>query len=274
MTLEPQPSAPSCCIVVPIYRWPPTAVEERALSTISHLGNYPVRAITRSNLEQCIATRFPVESFPDAFFSSRASYSKLLLSADFYHRFKAWEWILIFQLDAIVAAGNLAPWLDQPIDYVGAPWLKEITRPELGFSRVGNGGLSLRRTCSFIRVLESASRPSFLACLRAPDMPGLAITRRVPKALRTWRSARTGARSYAGSYTLNEDRFWSDRAGLFDPQFRVASIDVGLRFAFESAPSLALEMTGGALPLGAHAWELFDREFWLDRVPALREGSS
>ena len=46
------------------------------------------------------------------------------------------------------------------------------------------------------------------------------------------------------------------------PGFRGATVDEGLRFAFESAPRRCFELTGHKLPFGCHAWERFDRAFW------------
>ena len=70
---------------------------------------------------------------------------------------------------------------------------------------------------------------------------------------------------YAGldaSYGRHEDAFWSFDAERFSPGFRRATVDEGLRFAFESAPRRCFELTGHKLPFGCHAWERFDRAFW------------
>ena len=46
------------------------------------------------------------------------------------------------------------------------------------------------------------------------------------------------------------------------PEFKVASLEQGLRFAFEASPRTCFEMNGGRLPFGCHAWGRYDREFW------------
>ncbi|ETN39204.1 uncharacterized protein HMPREF1541_05427 [Cyphellophora europaea CBS 101466] len=62
------------------------------------------------------------------------------------------EWLLLYQTDSIMcgkAASNLNSWLH--FDYVGASWNTE--------SRYGgNGGLSLRKVSSVIRILRSQKR--------------------------------------------------------------------------------------------------------------------
>lgn len=62
--------------------------------------------------------------------------------------------------------------------------------------------------------------------------------------------------------TSNEDHFWSDRAQHYMPDFRVASLEQGLRFAFEVAPRMCFDLTRGRLPFGCHAWPRYDRAFW------------
>ncbi len=60
----------------------------------------------------------------------------------------------------------------------------------------------------------------------------------------------------------NEDYFWADEAVRYCPEFKVASLDVGLRFAFEVAPRRCFELNNGTLPFGCHAWPRYDRAFW------------
>ena len=68
-----------------------------------------------------------------------------------------------------------------------------------------------------------------------------------------------GARWQMRRWQRNEDYFWSDEAVHFYPEFKVASFEDGLRFAFEVAPRLCLELNGGKLPFGCHAWPRYDR---------------
>ncbi len=260
----------SCLALVPIHRWPLPRQEGLALDRLFELlGGREVRLLAPAGLSIAANTR-RIERLPDHWFANRDSYSQLLLSRNFYARFAEWEWLLIVQPDALVLGPDITPWLEQPWDYIGAPWLG----PDGSFHRVGNGGLCLRRTAACIRVLE-APRPasSFAGILLGTHAPDLTLSpwpRRFFEALRIWRETRCSAAAYASRYTLNEDRFWSDRASIFDPTFRVAPVAEGLQFSFEQAPRLAYSITG-KLPFGTHAWETYDRSFWLDAVPGLRE---
>lgn len=109
-----------------------------------------------------------VEYFDKRWFESQSAYSNFMLSASIYERFRSFDVMMVYQLDAIVqrevprlALGSF--------DYVGAPWTPPFElrwnpfRGQLlagkgfGFRRqitVGNGGLSLRR----ISVFRRASR--------------------------------------------------------------------------------------------------------------------
>jgi hypothetical protein len=83
-----------------------------------------------------------------------ASYSKLLVSADFY-KYIPTETFLIFQTDTLIFKQNKHKINDfLHYDYVGAPW----TDPILKMWRVshgGNGGLSLRKKSKMLEIIET-----------------------------------------------------------------------------------------------------------------------
>jgi hypothetical protein len=43
----------------------------------------------------------------------------------------------------------------------------------------------------------------------------------------------------------------------------IAPLEVALRFAFEANPRICYEMNNYEIPFGCHAWEKYDKEFWL-----------
>ncbi|MEX0595579.1 MAG: DUF5672 family protein, partial [Candidatus Paceibacterota bacterium] len=87
---------------------------------------------------------------------TRESYSRLLLYPEFYMSIPA-EHFLIFQMDTCLnhkSIGFLEKLLNY--DYVGAPWkkkIKSLTEPTT-INHVGNGGLSLRKKSSMIKVCQ------------------------------------------------------------------------------------------------------------------------
>ena len=173
--------------------------------------------------------------FPRRYFRNPVAYSRLLLSARFYEAFAQYDYVLVHQLDAVVFRDELADWCERGLDYVGAPWFPGPEMPLVTEPSVGNGGLSLRRVAAFREVLERAGE----------------------RYARRWVKGRSDSR-----FEAHEDLFWSFDAQRFVPEFRIATVEEALGFAFEVAPRRAFELAGGKLPFGAHAWARYDREFW------------
>jgi len=246
-------------IAVPAYR-PFTPEEEislRHLETV--MPSRPRFLFVPQSLDPA-RPGYGLIRFPDECFTSIGAYSLLLLNPDFYRQFLDFEFLLIYQPDCLVFSDRLSQFCAAGFDYIGAPWLADRKQPELGFSRVGNGGLSLRRVASCLGVLD-ASRSSphvlrtFTRLLRRREPTGLVRKARVA------REVGLGIDWYRRNYSLNEDHFWCDRAALFDPDFRVADIETGLAFAFDEAPRSAFAELG-RLPMGCHDWVRNDRTFW------------
>ena len=88
--------------------------------------------------------------FPALNLVDSTSYSKLLSSTRFWSALKA-QHVLIFQTDSVLC--SMSPWSIEdflPYDYVGAPWIDRW----YGMN-IGNGGLSLRKTKTMIRITKS-----------------------------------------------------------------------------------------------------------------------
>ena len=62
---------------------------------------------------------------------------------------------MIYQLDCLVFSDKLLEWCELDYDYIGAPLPVSKSDPDKGLSRAGNGGLSLRKAKSFLKVLDS-----------------------------------------------------------------------------------------------------------------------
>ena len=102
-------------IVIPIYRTALTDDERIALERcFSVLKSYPITFVSPEGLDLTPVTDlFPtarVERFDPAFFAGRDGYNHLMLSAEFYERFLAWDYILLCQTDAFVFRDELADW--------------------------------------------------------------------------------------------------------------------------------------------------------------------
>jgi hypothetical protein len=259
----------SVAVVVPTYKvglYPDERISYEHLTY--YLDGYDKFAVTPHGLD-IDWPGFDLISFDERFFTSVNAYSKLLLSKDFYGAFAQYEYILIYQLDCLVFSDDLESWCWKGYDYIGAPWFRDPLNPTKGFSRIGNGGFSLRKVESSINVLRSKrylDEPvpylNDLITSRVVDISELPITQRVVKKLRILRDVRRGAEWYASQYTLNEDHFWSDRANLFFPNFSIPPVDIALEFSFERFPRYCYQQNRMRMPLGCHAWSKWDKAFW------------
>lgn len=190
-----------------------------------------------------LVKRYPtlqVESFDDTYFKNISGYNQLLCSELFYERFIDYEYILIAQLDVFIFRDDLLDWCQKGYDYVGAPQFSNI-RPRrtsrkslrevlsLLFQKpLLNGGLSLRRVQACLRLLNVYHR-----------------------FFKTWPG--------------NEDSFFSlhyPRLLPFRRLMRLPSPHEALKFAIEMEPRQSLAINGGKLPMGCHAWDVYDLDFW------------
>lgn len=218
-------------IVIPFYHKELTETEvisfQNCLDTFGK--KYPIILIVPEKTSNCTSPfykDFMCEIVPDDWLKSVASYNKMLLTEEFYTRFLNYEYILIFQLDAFVFSDLLEVFCEYGYDYIGAPWLKGIRylrNLNRGVWFVGNGGFSLRKIASFITILRSLSA------------------------------------EYIDNINRHEDVFW---ASCESAEFRVAPIDVALKFSFEQDVRQCFEKNDFRLPFGCHAWEKYDFDFW------------
>src|SRR5438045_2328317 len=146
-------------ITVPVYRLPLPPEEEISLCHLKKfLNGYDITLVAPKSLKLQgeHLTSMPVVRFADEYFKDIAGYNKLMLSREFYGRFKKYKYILIYQLDCLVFSRDLDQWCEKGFDYIGAPWFRSYGEDTSeGLWRVGNGGLSLRRVDKFLAVLNS-----------------------------------------------------------------------------------------------------------------------
>jgi len=240
-------------IVIPIYKAILSADELASLQQcIKILKKHPIVFFGSDKLDVTVYKNalageipFNIEYFDDVYFKNIDGYNKLMLSTSFYERFKKYQYMLIYQLDAWVFTDELQYWCNKGYDYIGAPWIDAdwcaycashitLTRRIAGklgytnFNLVGNGGFSLRKISSFLFNLKLFSKK-------------------------------------VKSFDLNEDFFYSYFINSYNVFFKVAPFNVALKFSFEVKPEMLLEQNNGKLPFGCHAW-LKRIDFWQDYI--------
>jgi hypothetical protein len=216
---------------------------------------------------------FHIKRFSRKFFGSGVAHNRLTYARQFYNAFKDYKFIFFYHLDSLAFSDQLEEWCETDLDYIGAPWLHCTDSPWVEKSRVGNGGFTLLRVEAALKVLHNRYRQepanywfdwvernaglfrSIVDFLRrTKSISGLSALEQMRN---KWAQIEEPSR-----YGRNNDLFWSDQAARYLPGFKVASVEEGLRFAFEAAPRMCYEMNHHKLPFGCHAWAKFDRAFW------------
>ncbi len=64
-------------------------------------------------------------NFNKSYFENIEGYNRLLLSFEFYNTFKAYNYILITQLDVFIFSDQLPHFTNLSYDYIGAPWFED-----------------------------------------------------------------------------------------------------------------------------------------------------
>lgn len=196
----------------------------------------------------------------DRYFGSLDHSNKLLESRFLYEYFSQYEYMLLHHTDAYVFSDQLDYWCAQNFDYIGAPWFEGNKEPAfpLKFKGVGNGGFSLRKISSFLRVTTNRAFISthFVAYKLYKLLEG---------------NHYLFLRKHLGiNFIMNimkryigyEDEFWGMIVPRFYKWFVVAKPEEALRFSFEVMPRTLLKLNNNELPFGCHAWEKYDPEFW------------
>lgn len=238
----------SVAVLVPIYKAELSALEAYSLDlSLRLLAGRVVFFIAPDNLRRAFYEQrypgVPFLPFDPSYFASIQGYNRLLLDENFYARFTDHEYVLILQPDAVLLRDDLDAWAAKPYDYIGAPWpeghelMINLDRFEGRFgkrvkAKVGNGGLSLRRTRACIALL------------------------------REFKNA-TQVFNVAGS---SEDLFFAFM-GALSTNFVLPNEITASLFSMELQPADYLQMNGGVLPMGGHAWWKHDVAFWKALLP-------
>lgn len=255
-------------VAVPVYKPKPSSGEEASLLQLFRvLGDHPIYLFTFRSLDlteyQKLLKGFSyrIIFFDKDFFKNITGYNKLLLSKGFYEAFEEFSYLMIYQLDAWVFKNELEQWCRCGYDYIGAPWFSS-DRPENGlphFMGIGNGGFSLRRIKSHLKILDTFS---YLLS------PGYLFNRLISNisfgSLFSFLNALlfdNNTFHLLGKNGLYEDVFWN-RAALRHTWFNVPDMLTASRFSFESNAEQLFNLHHQTLPFGCHAWEAYEPRFW------------
>lgn len=267
----------TAAIVIPIYK--KNISENETLSLLQCfkvLGKYPIIFVCPKSLDtrfyedlcKSNGIEFKAERFQDKFFKGLVAYSRLLLNINFYKRFENFDYILLYQLDAWVFSDDLKIWMDKGYDYIGAPWFEGWDKVDSDSEMLpiaGNGGLSLRKVSSVIKVLSCPIR-------YVRDWDDVFYTfgknrlisniLNVPKLLLKRYGFGNLTYFFFKQTEIFEDMFFVKFASKLNKDFKIALPEDAMYFSFEANPSRLYEITNNTLPFGCHAWEKYEPEFW------------
>jgi hypothetical protein len=265
-------SANRCAIVIPVYRDVLSPLEQIAMEQCARvLHSYPIVLCGPDGLStevyREILGEIRWETFATKHFSSIENYSRLLLSPEFYARFREHEFMLLYQTNAFIFRDELKKWCDAGYDYVGAPFLKNDAEDiETLHNWVGgNGRFSLRRIDACLDILTRCRhrrvKSTFTLWTEYRNTNRLLS----PRALAGFLARSLGLHNTFGQliehYPWNEDAFWTMEAPKTGC-FRVPSPEESAHFSLETHPRFWVEQRDGQLPMGCHAWWRYDVEFW------------
>jgi len=229
-------------VVIPIYKNKFSKTEEISFKQcLKLLGDFPIilACPTGFNTRAFQGLNLQFEEFDALYFKDISGYNALMLETHFYERFIRYTYILIYQLDAFVFKNELAKWCDKNYDYIGAPWLathnltSKLLKPFQSekkkkrapiFYKVGNGGLSLRKTQVFHKISQE---------------------------LETLINEQLSKKEEI--YSI-EDVFWSLKVPEYFPEFSIPDYKTAAAFALDRKPKIGLRINKGEMPFGCHGF--------------------
>lgn len=267
----------NCCIVIPCHKVSLTKYEASSLMRcITVLSNFDIFLITYNDLNlknysyifnKTNKTYF-VKYFDKKYFASITSYNSLMLDKNFYRIFDNYEFMLIYQLDAWVFRDELEFWLHKGFDYIGAPWFIDYdssNQPMPFMEYCGNGGFSLRNIEKMYKLLSmNIYLPkTFMALFKANKKKKLVSNiLSIPIFYLKWLFQKERFLTIWQLATLNEDTLIAKVARKYYPDFKIATAQEAMPFAFECKPDYLFKLNGNKLPFGCHAYRKYNWNFW------------
>lgn len=255
------------CIVVPVYKAITDQYELIALQQcFVALGNYQVFFAVPQHLEGyisattwCLTGQASYKTFDDQFFADIPGYNRLLKSPVFYQAFLAYEYLLIYQLDAFAFKDELLHWCNQGYANIGAPVFEghDFSTASSPIVGQGNGGFCLRNVAACYKVVTSLRKLNYK---KEYTDSNSSVLRKVYRYVK--HDLLHNYSLYPFQPILNEDLFWSVLVPAAFPEFKVPDPRVSVGFSFEMHPDILFEMNGKTLPFGCHAWLKYDFAFW------------
>ena len=267
-------------VVIPIYLPSLSEWERKSfMQCCKVLQKHPICLVTYKELDCTIyydiARIFGVnllrENFDKNTFSCIQGYNALMMSSVFYERFALYDYMLIYQLDAYLFNDLLDDWCKKGYDYIGAPWFYNFeSHEEHGYDlwKVGNGGFSLRRITTHIKVLNHRGPVVTNVKMLYHKIKNEAIWKRPLLLLALLFGWHNTIEFYIQNYMNNEDFWWSDEVPRqLHCRFSIPTPQEAMKFAFELSPTYLFDLNGHKIPFGCHGWHKYEYDtFWKNYI--------
>jgi hypothetical protein len=200
-----------------------------------------------------------------------AQFNRLKVVPLLYEKFSSYQYILFYEPDAFVFRDELDKWCAEDYDYLGAPWFEGFSSKEGegNFMGVGNGGFSLRKISSHLKVLNTFSLVTSVSeNLAKRSKYGVTVKDKVKHTVGFLLdlTIRNNTHKWFNNFAGYEDQFWGMKVAKKFEWFRVPDYPQAAAFAFEMQPRRLFELNGNQLPFGCHAWWKYDLEFWKPHI--------
>ncbi len=239
------------------------------------LGRHPIKIVAPKGLNldayKRIIPDFETVFIPRIWQSNYVYYNRLQVSKYFYNLFRDYEYILTYELDVFVFRDELHLWCNKGYDYIGAPMFAgyEETEYKSEIDWVGNGGLSLRKVSTHLKVLNSFSY------IVSPKVRWRERMAEKPKGLKSITtlasflldiSVRNNSFWVFNNFSGNEDQFWCLYVAKNFKWYKIAPVKEAIAFSFEMQPRRLFELNNHKLPFGCHKWWKFGFDFWAHHI--------
>ncbi len=257
---------PQCIILIIAHKELLTETEKESLKQcFSVLNKHPIRLICPKGLNVNeylkIAPNAQFDFIDPKWQSNYTMFGRLKIVPFLYKKYRQYQYILFYELDAWVFRDELQYWCNKGYDYIGAPWLEgwKNPLPDAKIMGIGNGGFSLRKTESHLKVLRSFSY------IRKPKtLYKEFLSKKNLRSFLTLLSnltVRNNTFILFNDYYLHEDVFWGIIVASNFKWYKIPTPEEALKFSIEAGPSRFI--TGpDKLPFGCHAWPKIEPNFW------------
>ena len=257
----------SVVILIIIHKPDPSQTELASLRQCEKiLGKHPIVLVCPEGLNineySKAAPKIRFDFIDPKWQSSYAMFNRLKIEPFLYRRYSKYKYILFYELDAWVFRDEIDYWCNQGYDYIGAPWFEGFHEATSNsrFIGIGNGGFSLRKVKSHLKALHSCAYISPAKTVIHGFLLNISFASFVTLIKRLTISNNVYYR--LNQYDWNEDKFWGNVVAKRFKWYKVPDMQTASRFSMEKNASLLYERNNYKLPMGCHAWERFEPEFW------------